>query len=93
MKPFDYSDFESQFMDRDYIQMLQRPRVRFFKDCKKVLDLACGPGFFLELLKEAGIEAVGVDRNEGIVEKVRLKQLKVIHSDLFRLSGIGGGAV
>ena len=84
MKPFDYSHFESQFMDRDYIQMLQRPRVRFFKDCKKVLDLACGPGFFLELLKEAGIEAVGVDRNEGIVEKVRLKQLKVIHSDLFR---------
>ncbi len=84
MKPFDYSHFESQFMDRQYIQMLQRPRVRFFKDCKKVLDLACGPGFFLELLKEAGIEATGVDRNEAIVEKVRLKQLKVIHSDIFR---------
>jgi SAM-dependent methyltransferase len=83
MKSFDYSHFESQFMDRNYIQMLQRPRVRFFKDCKRVLDLACGPGFFLELLKEAGIEAVGVDRNEYLVEKVRLKQLKVVHSDLF----------
>jgi len=83
MKPFDYSHFESQFMDIQYIQMLQRPRVRFFKDCKRVLDLACGPGFFLELLKEAGIEAVGVDRNESIVEKVRLKELKVIHSDVF----------
>ena len=83
MIPFDYSHFETQFMDRNYIQMLQRPRVRFFKDCKKVLDLACGPGFFLELLKEAGIEAVGVDRNEYLVEKVRLKQLKVVHSDVF----------
>lgn len=84
MKSFDYSNFESQFMDRNYIQMLQRPRVLFFKDCKRVLDLACGPGFFLELLKEAGIEAVGVDRNEYLVEKVRLKQLKVVHSDVFR---------
>ncbi len=83
MKPFDYSHFESQFMDRNYIQMLQRPRVRFFKDCKRVLDLACGPGFFLELLKEASIEAVGVDRNEAIIEKVRLKGLKAIHSDIF----------
>ncbi len=39
MKPFHYSDYESQLMDQDYIRMLQRPRVRFFKDCKKVLDL------------------------------------------------------
>ncbi len=83
MKPFDYSHFESQFMDRNYIQMLQRPRVRFFKDCRKVLDLACGPGFFLELLKEAGIDAVGVDRNEYLVQKVRQKELKGVHSDVF----------
>ncbi len=73
MKPFHYSDYESQLMDQDYIRMLQRPRVRFFKDCKKVLDLAWDPGFFLELLKEAGIEAVGVDRSEAIVEKARRK--------------------
>ena len=83
MKPFDYSDFESEFMDRNCIQWLQRPRVRFFKDCRRVLDLACGPGFFLELLREAGIDAVGVDRNEYLVEKVRLKQLQAVHSDVF----------
>jgi SAM-dependent methyltransferase len=83
MRPFNYSDYESRLMDLDYIRMLQRPRVRFFKDCKKVLDLACGPGVFLELLKEAGIDAVGVDRNETIVAKARLKNLEVIHQDLF----------
>ncbi len=83
MRPFNYSDFESQFMDINYIQMLQRPRLRFFKGCKKVLDAACGPGFFLELLKEAGIEAVGVDRNEEIIRKVMAKGLQVIHSDIF----------
>ena len=83
MKPFSYSDFESQLMDSEYIRMLQRPRVRFFKDRKRVLDLACGPGVFLELLKEAGIQAMGVDRNEEIVKKARLKNLDVIQADIF----------
>jgi len=82
MRPFDYSDYESQLMDHDYIRMLQRPRARFFKDCKKVLDLGSGPGVFLDLLKEAGIEAVGVDRSEAVVEKAKRKGLRVIHSDL-----------
>jgi len=64
MKPFQYADYEARLMDPDYIRMLQRPRVQYFRDCRKVLDLACGPGVFLELLREAGIEAVGVDRDE-----------------------------
>jgi len=83
MKPFRYSDYESQLMDCEYIRMLQRPRVRFFKDCKKVLDLACGSGIFLELLREAGIEALGVDRDEEIVKKACLKNLEVIKADSF----------
>jgi len=83
MRSFNYSDYESRLMDLEYIRMLQRPRVRFFRDCKKVLDLGCGPGIFLDLLKEAGIGAAGVDRNEAIVEKARQKGLRVIHSDLF----------
>ncbi len=83
MKPFSYSDYESRLMDSEYIRMLQRPRVRFFKDCKRVLDLGCGPGVFLELLKEAGILARGLDRNEGIVKKARLKNLDVIQADIF----------
>jgi len=83
MRPFRYSDYESRLMDSEYIRMLQRPRVRFFKNCKKALDMACGPGVFLELLNEAGIEAVGVDRDEEIVTKARLKKLNVIQADIF----------
>jgi O-antigen chain-terminating methyltransferase len=70
-------------MDLDYIRMLQRPRVQFFKGCQRVLDLACGPGVFLELLREAGIEAIGVDRDEEIVKKARQKDLNVIQADIF----------
>jgi O-antigen chain-terminating methyltransferase len=83
MRPFRYSDYESRLMDLDYIRMLQRPRVQFFKGCQRVLDLACGPGVFLELLREAGIGAMGVDRDEEIVKKARQKDLNVIHADIF----------
>jgi len=83
MKPFNYSDYESRLMDTEYIRMLQRPRVQYFKDCKKVLDLACGPGIFIELLRENGIEASGVDRDEEIVRKAVQKGLKVERADLF----------
>jgi SAM-dependent methyltransferase len=83
MKPFRYSDYESRLMDLDYIRMLQRPRVQFFKGCHRVLDLACGPGVFLELLEETGIKAMGVDRDEEIVKKARLKNLDVIQADIF----------
>jgi len=83
MRPFRYSDYESQLMDGEYIRMLQRPRVQFFKGCQRVLDLACGPGVFLELLREAGIEAIGVDRDEEIVKKARQKDLNVIQADIF----------
>ena len=83
MKPFRYADYESQLMDMNYIQMLQRPRIRFFRGCKRVLDLACGPGIFLELLREAGIDALGVDRNEEIVRKAQQKGLNAVHSDIF----------
>jgi len=46
MRPFHYSDYEAQRMDQDYIRMLQRPPVRFFRDCRRVLDLGPGPGVF-----------------------------------------------
>lgn len=83
MEPFRYSDYESKLVDEDYIRMIQKPRVQFFKGCRKVLDAACGSGTFLELLKEEGIEGIGVDRDRGVVEKARSKGLKVIHEDIF----------
>jgi SAM-dependent methyltransferase len=83
MRPFRYSDYEARLMGSEYIRMLQQPRVRFFEGCKRVLDVACGPGIFLELLREAGIEALGVDRDEKIVEKARLKNLNVNQADIF----------
>jgi SAM-dependent methyltransferase len=46
-----------------------------------VLELACGRGEFLELLRDAGIEGEGVDLDEGMVEKATAAGLRVTHGD------------
>jgi SAM-dependent methyltransferase len=45
--------------------------VRFFEPGGRVLELAPGRGEFLGLLREAGIEAAGVDIDEGMVATAR----------------------
>ena len=53
-----------------------------------VLELACGRGEFLDLLREAGIAAEGVDLDEGMVETARAAGHAVQHADA--LEGLRG---
>jgi 2-polyprenyl-3-methyl-5-hydroxy-6-metoxy-1,4-benzoquinol methylase/tetratricopeptide (TPR) repeat protein/glycosyltransferase involved in cell wall biosynthesis len=46
-----------------------------FKGCERVLDIGCGPGIFLELLKEREISALGIDSDPEMVEKCRYRNL------------------
>jgi 2-polyprenyl-3-methyl-5-hydroxy-6-metoxy-1,4-benzoquinol methylase len=46
-----------------------------------VLDVGCGRGTFLELLRERGIEAVGVDSSELAVETCRRKGFEQVYND------------
>jgi SAM-dependent methyltransferase len=48
-----------------------------------ILDVACGRGEWLELLKEQGLHATGVEINPIFVEHCRRYNLKVEQSDLF----------
>jgi O-antigen chain-terminating methyltransferase len=63
-----------------------RNRLRFYlpllEGCRKVVDLGCGRGEFLELMREAGIEAVGVDLSAACVELCRQKGLRAEQADL-----------
>jgi len=54
------------FVTPESVTRIQGPYVRLFTEvgARKVLDLGSGRGLFLELLKEAGIEAHGVDSDE-----------------------------
>jgi SAM-dependent methyltransferase len=58
-----------------------RERQRFYLDLlagrEPILDLGCGRGELLELLREAGIAASGIDLDPGMVARSREKGLDV----------------
>ena len=47
-----------------------------------VLDLGCGRGEWLQLLKEQGVPAVGIDLNRYFLEECRRADLRVYEADL-----------
>lgn len=73
-----YFKFENKFRGSESsIKTRQRAYVKYFKSKKNVLDVGCGRGEFLELLKENGIQAKGVDVNENMVKYCKKKDLDV----------------
>lgn len=60
----------------------------------QVVDVGTGRGEWLELLKENGIDAYGVDTNPAAIERCRLRDLKVVHGDAVdHLAGLPGGSI
>jgi O-antigen chain-terminating methyltransferase len=80
----DYVDFENLFRGSEAsIRERQRSYLDLFKDVPgPVVDLGCGRGEFIELLKGAGIDAYGVDRNPGMVARCIEKGLNASEHDL-----------
>ncbi|MCX6776175.1 MAG: class I SAM-dependent methyltransferase [Candidatus Micrarchaeota archaeon] len=77
-----YLEFENKFRGKeDDIKNKQEFYTKYFKSRKNVLDIGCGRGEFLELLKEKGVRATGIDNNKGMVYLCRKKGLNVIMSD------------
>jgi len=60
------------------------PYVRLFGGLSPVVDLGCGRGEFLELLKGAGIESYGVDSDHAACEVARRHLLTIVEGDLFQ---------
>lgn len=77
-----YFVFEDHFRgSREDIKERQRAFVRYFEGCSNVLDIGCGRGEFLELMRDAGIGARGVDLDETMVEFCRSRGLAVELND------------
>ncbi len=83
---FDSLGFHDRFRGgQDEIRERQRQYVEHFSGAKQVLDIGCGRGEFLELLKEAGIEGRGIERSLRMATLCREKGLDVAHGDAFEL--------
>jgi SAM-dependent methyltransferase len=81
---FDYFGFEERFRgSEEDIKERQKVYVEFFKDVEPVLDVGCGRGEFLELAREVGIKAKGVDLDLDMVLYCQEKGLDVVREDAF----------
>lgn len=82
--PFDYFLFEQRFRGpRSEIRRRQQVYLNDFRGRGQVLDLGCGRGEFVELLREHGVPAEGIDADEDMVDYCRDRGLPVRRADLF----------
>lgn len=80
----DYFTFENEFRgSKNLILERQKPYVKYFRKCKKVLDIGCGRGELLELFKNKKIKAIGIDVDNGMIVECKRKKLEVYKIDLF----------
>ena len=79
----DYFAFESRMRGSvDAIRERQRRYVDDFAGAAPVLDVGCGRGELLQLLREAGVEARGIDADADMVAYARGEGLDVEQADL-----------
>jgi 2-polyprenyl-3-methyl-5-hydroxy-6-metoxy-1,4-benzoquinol methylase len=83
--PIDYARFEARFRgDEEYVRKNQSLYVPYFQGRENVLDIGCGRGEFLQLMKEAGTPVRGIDLDPESVALCRAKGLDATEADLFQ---------
>jgi O-antigen chain-terminating methyltransferase len=79
---FDNFGFAQRFRgDEQELRSRQVEYVEYFAGRGEILDVGCGRGEFLTLLRERGVSARGVDLDEQMVAACRERGLDVEHAD------------
>ena len=95
-KDFRYHAFEQIFRQSSHElkQSLQRYIPVFSSSPEPLLDLGCGRGEFLQLMKDAGKQAYGVDISAYETEKLQESGLDAIAGDLLsHLKGLSNESI
>ena len=76
MERFESDYYAHRAFDGEHLRRIRSHYVPFFAGASgPVLELGCGQGEFLELLRDAGIAGVGVDLDDGMVARATAKGL------------------
>lgn len=81
---FDSLRFSERFRGSEE-EVLEKLRIYIprFLGQGPVLDLGCGRGEFLSLLRDAGVEGIGVESSPELVRLLHAKGLRGVEADLF----------
>jgi O-antigen chain-terminating methyltransferase len=81
---FDYTRFAERFRgSEEYVRRNQEVYAGWFKGKRNVLDIGCGRGELLDVLRSAGVGARGIDLGEESVAQCRSRGLEAERADLF----------
>jgi len=84
MLPFDYARFAERFRGtEEYVKQQQEIYRADFTGRSNVLDVGCGRGEFLEMMRTAEVQARGIDSSAESVAMCRAKGLEAEQADLF----------
>jgi O-antigen chain-terminating methyltransferase len=77
-----YFLFEERFRgSREDIKLRQLSFLPYFEKCTRVLDIGCGRGEFLEILRDHNIGGIGIDIDADMIAYCHSRQLSVVQSD------------
>jgi O-antigen chain-terminating methyltransferase len=81
---FDYGRFAERFRGtEEYVRAGQQVYRPLFAERKNVLDIGCGRGEFLEMMRAMSVPARGIDLSDESVALCRHKGLEAEKADLF----------
>jgi len=80
----DYTRFAERFRGtEEYVKAGQQLYLPYYQSCRNVLDIGCGRGEFLEMMRAAGVPAKGIDLDAESIATCRAKALDAEIADLF----------
>lgn len=96
-----YLEFENRFRGSlELIKERQRTHLPLMRECdagtpgRTIIDVGAGRGEWLELLREEGLAALGIDLNESMVQACEARGLDCLHGDaVARLAELPAGSV
>jgi 2-polyprenyl-3-methyl-5-hydroxy-6-metoxy-1,4-benzoquinol methylase len=80
--PMDYQHFSNRFRGSEE-HVLENQRFYAGRFQGEVLDIGCGHGEFLEVMRDCGVSAKGIDQSDESIAYCRTKGLDVEKADLF----------
>jgi O-antigen chain-terminating methyltransferase len=81
---FDYARFAERFRgSEEYVTAGQQFYLPYFQGCRNVLDIGCGRGEFLKMMRDAAIPARGVELSVESVAVCRAQGLEAEIADVY----------